>query len=61
MSAMIWILPSMNENMSLWVVPGDEFLNTQSTGTWVISSMTLHVFLYVVPRDESIATQCTMI
>ena len=49
----------MNLNVSLWVVPGDEFLATQSTVMRIISSMTHFGFIYVVPGDKSIAPQCT--
>ena len=66
----------MNIYVSLYVVPGDEFLAThitviwtftsinlvtQSTRIWIVPRMTLHVTLYMVPGDEILATQGTLL
>ena len=47
--------------MSLWVVDGDEFLETESTWIWIIHSMTFIVSLWVVSGDEFLVTQSTEI
>ena len=45
----------MNLHVSLWVVPGYEFLATQSTGIWIVPIMTLLVSLYMVPGNKTLA------
>ena len=47
--------------VSLWVVDGDEFLETQSMWVWIIHDMTFHVSLQVVSGDEFLVTQSTEI
>ena len=49
----------MNLSVSLYVVPADEFLDTQSTEKRIVPSMTLHVPLYILPGDETFTTQST--
>ena len=46
---------------SFFVVPGDEFLATQSTLVWILQSMTVYMRLWLVPGDEILATQSTAI
>ena len=45
----------------LHVVPGDEFLSTQSTDIWIVPSMTLHVVHHVMAEFEYIVTQKTIV
>ena len=49
----------MADNVSLWVVDGDDFLNTQSPCIWIIICMSFQVSLYVVPGDEALLTPST--
>ena len=51
----------MNLYVSLDVVPGDEFLSTQSTDIWIVPSLTRHVHLHIVPGDETFTTRSTLI
>ena len=51
----------MNLYVSFDVVPGDEFLSTQSTDIWIVPSMTCHVHLYIDPGDETFSTRSTLI
>ena len=55
------IFHSTNLYASLDVVPGDEFLSTQSTYIWIVQSMALLAHLYIVPEDETITTHSTLI
>ena len=55
------IFHSMNLYVSFDVVPGDEFISTQSTDIWIVPTMTLHVHLYIVPGDETFTTHSTLI
>ena len=43
------------------VVPGDEFISTQSTYIWIVPSMALLVHLYIVPTDETFTKHSTLI
>ena len=43
----------------LWVVDGDEFLETESTWIWIIHSMTFIVSLWVVSGDAFLVTRST--
>ena len=64
-----WILNTVPWNlllfmfisMSLWVVDGDEFLQTYGTWIWIFHGMTCIVSLLVVSRDKFLVTQGTYI
>ena len=51
----------MNLYVSLYVVPADEFLDTQSTDKLIVPSMTLHVPPYILPGYKTFTTQSTPI
>ena len=57
----LWILSNINPCVSVKVVPGAEYLTTQTTVVLILPNMTLHVSLFVVPGDELLGTRSTVI
>ena len=55
------IRKSVNHYVYLIMVPGDEFLTTQSTGIWIVPGMNLHVSLYIVLGYEIFTTKSDII
>ena len=51
----------MNLYVCLNVIPGDEFLVTQSTGIWIVPIMNLLVSLYIVLGYEIFTTKSDII